>query len=371
MNRKFDHLQILRAVAASLVIIDHGFEVCKSAGMQVEVFDLARQLAGHVGVSSFFILSGLIMTLQTRNQFGTWFNPLIFAYRRIVRIVPMYWIATFLWFSGLLRSHWPMVHLNRQLLLSLFFIPDYYFPGHDRMYPLLPHGWTLNYEMGFYLLFTLALFLPRRWGMAVLLLVPELLVALGQIIGISTGATPAAIPGFYMDPIVLVLTRGVLMGLIVIELKSLPKWKMPFSPALLLFLPTLAMLALPKSFGAVPLWGPLLSYSTVIVFLCLVVSQDGMGWVGRRLILLGDASYSTYLFHLFVNPYLIGWVMRLAGHYRGVLQMPLLVVAVDLILATILGVGVHLFVERPITHLIRKIPIGPPKAKAESIAVGA
>jgi exopolysaccharide production protein ExoZ len=283
----------------------------------------------------------------------------------------MYWIATLLWFRGIYISNWPLPHRGTQLMLSLFFIPDYFFPGQGRMYPLLPHGWTLNYEMAFYLLFALALFLPRRFGIALLILLPELLVALGLIYHLPTGETPAAIPGFYLDPIILLLSRGVLIGLVLLELKKFPTIRIPFSPALLLFIPTILMLAFPRTIGAAPLWGPLISYSTVIVLLCLATNQDHLGWVNRTLVLLGDASYSTYLFHLSVYPFLISWVLRGYGRMHATMQSPALFLVLSVVAANILGLGIHLVVERPIIKALRLIRFGPPRVSAESASVGA
>lgn len=177
---KLIHLQILRAIAASLVVANHTFGSLETTRVNFRDYERSGDLLGGVGVCAFFILSGLIMVRQSSDRFGAPRSPFVFLYHRILRIVPLYWIATLLWFNSLRIWHVPTVHAKAQLFRSLFFIPDTYSPMF-RMNPILGQGWTLNYEMSFYLLFAIALFFPRRIGIGILLATPFFLTHFGRI----------------------------------------------------------------------------------------------------------------------------------------------------------------------------------------------
>ncbi len=116
---------------------------------------------GGAGVYMFFVISGFIMVHISWENFGKRGASADFLGRRIIRIVPLYWLATL----AALASHkvWAThgTHAGwMDLAYSLAFIP--YFSGEDGWYPILPGGWTLNYEMMFYAVFALGLTLPRK-----------------------------------------------------------------------------------------------------------------------------------------------------------------------------------------------------------------
>ncbi|TGS52949.1 acyltransferase, partial [Mesorhizobium sp. M3A.F.Ca.ET.201.01.1.1] len=88
--------------------------------------------------------------------------------RRFTRIVPLYWIVTLLTAAGiLLKSQFFYGHFLSvsNFVGSLFFVPVL---QENALHPVVLQGWTLCYEMMFYLLFTLALFLGERWRFGVL-----------------------------------------------------------------------------------------------------------------------------------------------------------------------------------------------------------
>jgi exopolysaccharide production protein ExoZ len=73
----------------------------------------------------------------------------------------------------------------------------------------------------------------------------------------------------------------------------------------------------------------------------------------RGLLLLGAASYAIYLTHFFV----IGFVMRLgkALHMNEIL-MATVVFAVSILALTLVGIGTHLVIERPLGQWCKAIP---------------
>ena len=136
LQNKIDSIQVLRFFAAFSVMMVH-----------LPVFEF-----GIWGVDIFFVISGFIMMYVTEN------NEKFFLLKRIFRIVPLYWILTLGVFA--LAIFVPNVLNNTtanivHLIKSLFFIPfDKNGTGH---FPILFLGWTLNFEVIFYFLFSLSL----------------------------------------------------------------------------------------------------------------------------------------------------------------------------------------------------------------------
>ena len=163
---KLLHLQILRAIAASLVVVDHAILSLNFGGAPTTQYTMPAYLLGHIGVAAFFVVSGLIMMRQSTDQFGVPGSPSTFVWHRLIRIVPLYWIATVLRLLSKFSWHSPTPHAAAQLFLSLAFIPDFV-SGKINMQPILDVGWTLNYEMGFISCSLSACFCPARQAFGV------------------------------------------------------------------------------------------------------------------------------------------------------------------------------------------------------------
>jgi exopolysaccharide production protein ExoZ len=152
---KLGTIQHLRAVAALGVVFYH-------ASSQVTGGHSDYVRMGAAGVDLFFIISGFIMwvTAIARDE-----PPGRFALKRLIRIVPLYWLIT----TAVLLLVLAKPDLMRSASLNLTHIASSYgfiaWPhprSAHRFWPLVIPGWTLNYEMLFYAIVAIALFLPRR-----------------------------------------------------------------------------------------------------------------------------------------------------------------------------------------------------------------
>jgi peptidoglycan/LPS O-acetylase OafA/YrhL len=139
-------IQILRAIAALGVVYTH----CATGGFNIKN-------TGAWGVDIFFIISGFIIAYivskDTKN----------FMIKRIFRVVPLYFIATFL--VIIVAVIFPdLVHSTRisseRIIKSLFFIP--YKDEFKESVPILGQGWTLRFEMFFYLTMAICIFLVKN-----------------------------------------------------------------------------------------------------------------------------------------------------------------------------------------------------------------
>src|SRR5262249_31198174 len=119
---------------------------------------------GGSGVDLFFVISGFIMVYT---NFSTFMQPRAatsFLRRRIIRIVPMYWICT----TGVVL----LLALAPQLFSSVQFDWTYVISSYVFLLSqnsagdigvVIQTGWTLCFEAYFYLWFALLLNWPRQW----------------------------------------------------------------------------------------------------------------------------------------------------------------------------------------------------------------
>jgi peptidoglycan/LPS O-acetylase OafA/YrhL len=302
---------------------------------------------GTAGVDVFFVVSGFVMVISSQGLLGQLDGWREFVRRRVVRIVPLYWIATTLKIAMLMAV--PAVALHAQLdpvhvIGSYLFLPVREAEGMVR--PLVSVGWTLTFEMFFYAWFAFAMMLrlpPLK------LLAPVFLVfaGVGLFIG-DTHSLPAAV-SFYLNPMVLefvagmwlaerrlrgaTLGKGVSLLLVVLGFASILIWDSESRVGRLLFVEVPAMMIVAG-----------------VVFLEPVLRDR----IPKALISLGDASYSLYLFHTFSVP-AIGIVMRKLGWLS-----PLAATVISSVVSIAICWVIHRWIERPITERLKGRKPAPP-----------
>ena len=336
----YQSLQYLRGIAALMVVAFHAAAIgARSGGYE----PASMFTAGLAGVDLFFVISGFVMVASTAGRRTT---PLAFLWKRVIRIVPLYWLLTLLVANvALLRPDLlsSTDYDGGLLLASLFFVPVQN-PAVGETLPMLIPGWTLNYEMAFYLVFALALLLPPRRQVPAVIAVLVLAVSLRHLIPWS----PAG--AFYTMPLVLEFGAGMLIATAV-------GLGIPVRARLALACFVLGWIALLALAGG-DLWRSLSSGlpATLIVAGAVFLER------GRRLPDLkplrwiGDASYSIYLTHVLTLP-----VLAVLWEAAGLVPSGAFIIAC--LLASVLGglVTYHL-VERPLLLAMRGWWPEPPAA---------
>lgn len=281
-------LQYLRALAALMVVYFHS--VLQYDGIYGGSL-LKGFLFGETGVDLFFVLSGFVMWLTTA---GREQSPPEFYRKRVERIVPLYWGLTLaaaaiaLLFPAYLKS---TVFDGAHVLASLFFIP--WTNAADTtgaaITPVVIPGWTLNYEMYFYLIFGALLLFGEKVRIYALALT---LIVLLVIFNFMPGESVAA--RFYGNPIILEFLAGVIVSRLYLSGLRLPqalaRLLLPASAVALVAFDG-ADLDLPRVIGA--------GLPSVAIVYCLVSMDFSRLREMKFLHLLGDASYSLYLTHVF------------------------------------------------------------------------
>jgi peptidoglycan/LPS O-acetylase OafA/YrhL len=346
------HLQGLRAIAASAVIVDHAMNALIVRGLLDVGLRPAAWLLGWMGVALFFVISGFIMIRTAANGFGSAATARTFLRRRIVRIVPLYWVATAIY--TVLRGVAGEGVRSDALIRSLVFLP--YRAGTEPvMRPIVGQGWTLNYEIVFYIAFAACLLLPRRFGIPLLLLAFPLVVMAGLMVRpLFPYADPVTPLAFWTDPIILQFGWGIAIGLFggSARMRSRLAWPLIASVAALL----LATGAFVTVGGGFPLQCPwqlaLGLLCAAIVAVCAHTTPATDGRALRALTRLGDASFSTYLFH----PIGLTGLAALAVRMPLLADHPALFVVAALIGCNVTGYAVFVAIERPLLRVMRQRP---------------
>ena len=289
-------LQVLRAAAALLVLIHHaGYDVDTIAERTGRTaFGLDRFFDWSFGIHLFFVISGFIM-VRTARGFGSARGSLVFLTRRLIRVVPLYWLMTSLVLVGAVLApellNMPIGGLD-VAVGSYLFVPVLRAGGELR--PVLGQGWTLDYEMFFYVLFATSMLLPRRSGLASL---ASALIGL-VLIGRFAHPAPAAF-GVWTDGLLLEFLFGLAIGLVQ-EMGSRLGARAAVAGVMMGIVSAVAFGPACRACGGVQTWLDQGLPAAAIVGACVL----GPRWPSSRGILalaaIGDASYSLYLCHPFV-----------------------------------------------------------------------
>jgi len=93
-----------------------------------------RWVLGAAGVDIFFVISGYLMGLLGSQQ-----HPLQFFTRRAIRIIPLYWAITLVYFVAAKAGLFSRLTVTpAELLGSLLFIP--YFNAEGQVWPIVVPG---------------------------------------------------------------------------------------------------------------------------------------------------------------------------------------------------------------------------------------
>jgi len=338
-------IQYLRAVAAIMVVLHHVRD--QLPGLQGLIPTTALQ----GGVDIFFVISGFIMTYTMAMKPLT---PGAFLERRVVRIVPLYWTMTA--FTAVLAAGAPRLFRDTKftlwgLITSMVFFPTHNVGKPEQISPLLKLGWTLNYEMFFYVVFACVLFLAPFKRAAALLVIFGLIVWL-----VPLAHSTVAPVAFYSEPIILEFVFGCFIG------AAIARGPMRV-PAWALWASLLVGVGLLLYFGGGSTDGisrilNLGLAAGVIVFSVAGLDRSGQfaenGSIPRLWKLLGDASYSIYLAHLFPL-ILFRTVWEKVGLHVSGTPSAVIFIVTSSIVSIAAGVAVYLCVERPLTDRAKSL----------------
>jgi exopolysaccharide production protein ExoZ len=320
-------LQILRFVAALMVVYVHAAQIAFAATGSSGFIPREFAIMGRSGVDIFFVLSGVVITRTAPGLTASQFS-----WRRLRRIMPIYLVCCVPAFLIAAKTGFGWREVLATLLL---------WPATDVMTePVIPVAWTLCFEMLFYASVALVL-VDRRWlyvllGFYALAFFLHPLGPLFQFLG---------------NPLIVEFLFGVAIA-------RAPMWRP-------------AMLGVPVGFAALALAGPLhiaptggsmdfltgqegvqriLVYglpAALIVYGAMQIKARESVWT-----YLGDASYTLYLVHTLI-------VSALLTLWMAFPLQPDLIIAVTMAASVIFAWRVYERVEKP---LLRALPLSQRRA---------
>jgi exopolysaccharide production protein ExoZ len=326
------HIQILRFFAAVAVVAFHAWGVAPD-GYRVSEGAIAFALSrgGH-GVDLFFVVSGFIIFYATH---GARLTPAEFLRRRVERIVPLYFFVIFA--ITMLAVTFPIT----------FGTPDWYTPRHilkslafiaftDGEMPVVYVGWSLEYEMYFYLVVALLMALTRDvWRNIVMIF--SALVMVGRIPGVDATLGNYA---FFTDPMILEFVFGVIVGSWFVNGRI--SWPMSVAAACAIAAVLVTDPANRVVMSGIP--------SALLVAAAAFVSRTRVDPSRPELALarLGDASYSIYLAQ--VQTVTLASV-SIVSLIPAIPPLMLVIVTTGIVVA--LGMLLNILVERPLLKFSR------------------
>jgi exopolysaccharide production protein ExoZ len=338
-NGQLLSIQYLRAFAAISVIFHHARE--QFPGFEA----IFPSNIGSAGVDIFFTISGFIMVFITAT--GDRSAPR-FIWNRILRIVPLYWLYTimtallYLIASGLFRSNGLSFE---HLILSLLFIPHQN-PGDPlTLSPLVKLGWTLNYEMFFYVVFAISMFVnySKRVLFTFLFLLLLALIGACQFAWIPMAAQ------FYFADIILEFAAGMLLC----QIYKLGK----LQPIIFIEVSLITLIVFVMLINTSP---EVLNFRSFRFGIPAALIVAGMLTFekylskSKLLLLIGNASYSIYLSHIMVIALLRYLYPRLGLPTAGLFST-LVFVSISIFMGSLGGIISYFLIEKPLIKLSRSI----------------
>jgi len=336
-------IQVLRAFAVLVVTICHAqFEASRIGDLPGAMPSATVTGLAAFGVQLFFVISGFVMVYATEPLFGTRPGPFVFLERRLARIVPLYWIVTTFYLAlTLLFTKFDKAYPASFVIASYLFIPAARPDG--IIEPLVGQGWSLNFEMLFYVVFAVTVFWSRRMSATIVTVILLGSVAIGEVF---RSQLPFVVM-VWTSPILLYFVFGIWIGLVYRQ-----GWRLTPVQGLTLIACGCVLLGVefywaPQSFFAgLAVWciPPLFVVGASLPRLSL----KGPFW--SAVMVIGAASYALYLFHA-VPIRTLFFFARWTGLDIG--RAPLAYVSVSVIIAIALAIAIHYLIERPLLKALR------------------
>lgn len=317
-KEKILSIQFLRGIGAIMVVLCH-----------------TSFANGGTGVEIFLIISGFVAMYSTKNSVENYWI------KRIIKIVPLYWLVTMV--TGFFVYITPQLFRSYEvsleyLMKSLLFIP---YEHSGILQPLLGVGWTLNYEMFFYLIFWIVIKINHsKRG--------EIMVAVSVILVLINCLFELPLPfSFWMDGILLEFSYGIILfmlyekysGKVMIKSRRIATivcWITALTGATCMELAVLTGISREISAGFVA-W--------ITIAIVLFCGQNAS--FPKAVLYIAEISYVLYLTHIYPVR-LIETIIKCSDNYK------MLLVVVSIIIAVLCAAAWNQVVEKKIQSWLKK-----------------
>ena len=343
MKSKIASLQILRAFAAILVVINHLWGDSKTAF----AMKFGLEYIGDFGVDAFFILSGFIMGYKTRDDsklgVSTAFD---FIRKRIERIYPILLIVLVPFILIYLKQTHPFSLY--EIVGNILLLPS--FNNNPQYHMLIGPSWSLVYEMFFYIIYAAIMLLANSKKQLIIYSSSLLIIMVLGVKALSLQGPELGMVNFsHMigDPLMINFAMGCLFSQLFLKLQHF----------------RISILVSSLLIGAIFVFGMWLSAegaprffsfglpALAIVFLFSVMKPSEKKSY-NLLVYLGNASYSIYLTHFFIEVCggIIFYHSKINKDFYGITLS---------IVCIVCGCLFYSIVEKRITKAIQKVELQP------------
>lgn len=340
-TQKITSIQALRAFAALLVVYGHS----KAGAIDAFGYFSAPTLGTGAGVDLFFVISGFIIVFSSERLFMAERGSLRFLARRLARIVPLYWLAITIWIlSKFDYRSLSLPYTLDTIWLSYLFIPHVNtITGH--VVPVLSLGWSLNYEMLFYIIFTPFVMFSRNIAASLVMIFIIGISIIGLVVPYSNLQA-----WYWSRPIVTEFAMGIALAIAMrngVQLSELLRGLIFVAALGLYFVDPFGLATTPNTpndWTRVASWG----VPAGLIFAAVVLGPDPMPrLLEKGSAVLGDASYSLYLFH----PIVLG-VAKVAFTKLNI-NNPWLFIFISIALSSFSAIVIHHYIEKPIVNRLQ------------------
>ncbi len=287
----FKSLHILRGLGMVVIMLCH----LSAMEDKYTVYRFMQPVwnLGNFVLDLFFMLSGFVILFTSWDSLHKGFAGWrVYMLRRFIRVYPVYWIVC----SVSLLLYWLIPGTARPHMFEWEHIVRSYTLISQEAWPITLVAWTLVLEVFFYLVFSVGYFVPRKllWVGAV--------VWAAFVFAMNTWWPDEgnAYASVFHTMFALEFMAGAFMAWLVFTYPALiVRWRKEMAG--------LCVFWLVAVYFALPLLGEywrVIWFGGIVFFLFLACIGYEMHrpalFARRRLVLLGDASYSLYLTHLMV-----------------------------------------------------------------------
>ncbi len=334
---KLLNLQALRFIAAFIVLIYHGTGLYARTSGQLDLRKFTE--FGFVGVDIFFVISGFIMWVTTKRNSGIG-DASEFMVKRAVRVYITLWIVLAI-YTAYLWHFSPSRLLNANIINTFLLIPQ---PTKESV---LGITWTLSYELYFYALVAIAIALGGRLMLLAVSAGAVVMMVLGRI------EVPVPFPLVTTGAPILEFFAGCAVGIAYERglIKYPIRWILTGITLLIaaIIYSNATLVHSLGDFRYLDLRVALLLPMAV----CIVagtVALDKIYKPKKWLVILGDASYGIYLWHL---PVFVMWFDKVRDK-----QLSDLTLIATWILAIVITLALSVlctrFIEKPVMNVLFK-----------------
>lgn len=326
MRNEIHSLQILRGIAAMMVVTNHFWG---------PIFGGVFKFNGGFGVDIFFVLSGFLMVhTQTESR-----GPIKFFLGRVKRIYPLYIILTLplIFMHVKITDYYPF-------LSNLLLLPSY---GSYHHMLVNPPAWTLVYEMIFYLFFSLSLIVSRDSIKACFITV-SIIVSSIITIRYAVGMEPRygwIHLGYLLgDKLMLDFAAGAIIAILYrqLNIKSFIDFRVFMLLSVIITYISLYVINDERIYKY--------GLPAMAMIMVAVYTKEGSGLFYKTLHLIGDASFSIYLFHVYFQPTISATLKTNASNT----EMAKLAVLALTFMCVLAGIFINRTIEKPIINFFQK-----------------